>query len=316
MKIKKAIITAAARGYKIYPVSDSVHKSMLPLIDKDGIHKPIIQIIAEEAFASGIEEICIICAPGDDREYPEHFKTLRDAIQYSPLSDVEKETQDASLKQMAERISFVVQKEPLGYGDAVYKSRQFVGEDSFLLLTGDYLYISYLKNVSCAKQLIDLAESENCSISAVNPTPEYLISKYGTLTGKSVLSRTGVYRIEKIIEKPSVTQAELELHTPGLKSGYYLCFFGMSVFTPNLFLLLEEYISQNQGNQILLTPVLQKLAEKEKYLALEIIGNRYDTSKKLGLLQAQLALGLSSNMKDEIMAMIIETVGKAVNSER
>jgi len=310
LKIKKAVITAAARGNRIYPVADSVQKSMLPIIDKDGIHKPIIQIIAEEAFKSGIEEICIVCSPGDETKYPDNFKTLRDAIKFSPLSDVEKEIQDKSLRMMEERISYVVQSEPLGYGDAVYKSKQFVGEDSFLLLTGDYLYISYLKDISCAKQLIDLAESENCSVSAVNPTPEYLISKYGTLTGKSVLNKKGVYQIEKVIEKPSITLAEIELHTPGLKLGYYLCFFGMSVFTSNLFLLLDEYISENIGNQILLTPVLQKLAEKEKYLALEIMGNRYDTSKKLGAMPAQLALGLSSNLKDEIMTMIIESLAE------
>jgi UTP--glucose-1-phosphate uridylyltransferase len=153
---------------------------------------------------------------------------------------------------------------------------------------------------------------ENCSVSAVNPTPEYLINKYGTLTGKSVPNKNGVYQIEKIIEKPSVTQAELVLNTPGLKSGYYLCFFGMSVFTPNLFPLLEEYITNNCGKQILLTPVLQILAEKEKYLALEIMGNRYDTSKKLGSIPAQLALGLSSNIKDEILTMIVEILAERV----
>ncbi len=312
MKIRKAVITAAARGQRIFPVADSIQKSMLPVIDKDGIYKPIIQIIAEEAFESGIEEICIVCAPGDGKKYIEHFRTLHDAIQYAPLPDYEKEKQTSSIKNLIDRITFIVQQEPLGYGDAVFKSRQFVGEDSFLLLSGDYLYISYIKNVSCSKQLIDLAESERCSVSAVNPTHEFLINKYGTLTGKTVPHKFGVYQIEKIIEKPSVTEAELELQTPGLKSGYYLCFFGMSVLTQNLFILLEEYLYQNKGKQILLTPVLQKLAEREKYFALEILGNRYDTSKKLGLMQAQLALGLSSNMKDEIMQMIIETVGNAV----
>jgi UTP--glucose-1-phosphate uridylyltransferase len=312
MKIKKAVITAAARGNRIYPVADSVHKSMLPVIDRDGIHKPIIQIIAEEAFTSGIEEICIVCAPGDEVHYLKHLKKTGDAIKFAPLSDAERELQGASVKRMIENISFVVQEEPLGYGDAVFKSRKFTGDEPFLLLSGDYLYISYLKNRSCASQLIELAETENCSVSAVNPTPEYLISKYGTLTGKSILNRQGAYQVEKIIEKPSVTEAELELQTPGLKGGYYLCFFGMSVFTPILHSLLEEYINNNSGKQILLTPVLQKLAGMEKYLALEIRGNRYDTSKKLGLMQAQLALGLSSNMKEEIMGMIIETMGEEI----
>ena len=312
MKIKKAVITAAARGNRIYPVSDSVHKSMLPVIDKDGIHKPIIQIIADEAFGAGIEEICVICAPGDNEKYIEHFKTLEAAIKFSPLSEEEKHAQEASIKKMEERITFMVQEEALGYGDAVYRAKQFVGEEPFLLLTGDYLYLSYIKEISCAKQLIDLAEIENCSVSAVNPTPEYFVNKYGTLTGKSLLNKHGVYQINKILEKPSITQAELELQTPGLKAGYYLCFFGMSVFTQVLFDLLGEEVKRLRGEQVLLTPSLQKLANTEKYLAYEIKGNRYDTSKKLGLMQAQIALGLSSNMKDEIMGMIIETVGEAV----
>ena len=57
MTIKKAVITAAARGERLYPVSDTVQKAMLPILDIDGINKPIIQIIAEEAFSRGIEEI-------------------------------------------------------------------------------------------------------------------------------------------------------------------------------------------------------------------------------------------------------------------
>ena len=74
MKITKAIITAAARGGRLYPVGDTVQKAMLPLADVDGVHKPIIQIIAEEAFRSGIEEVCIICAPGDEKDIFKLFK--------------------------------------------------------------------------------------------------------------------------------------------------------------------------------------------------------------------------------------------------
>ena len=65
MRVKKAVITAAARGERLYPVADTIQKAMLPVVDIDGLHKPVIQIICEEAFSSGIEEICIVCAPGD-----------------------------------------------------------------------------------------------------------------------------------------------------------------------------------------------------------------------------------------------------------
>lgn len=312
MQIKKAVITAAARGERLYPVADTVQKAMLPVLDTDGINKPIIQIIAEEAFSSGIEEICVICAPGDAERYVESFQslysTLMKAYKYSDWAQF----QATRIKNLLDRISFKVQEKPQGYGDAVYQAKEFVHNEPFLLLLGDYLYVSDLHGKRCAQQLIDLANREDCSASAVNPTIEHLISRYGTLTGKSVLNYNGVYQIERIIEKPSVSQAELELQTPGLRAGYYLCFFGMHVFKPAIFDLLEERIRNNpEGKSILLTTVQEELAKTDKYLALEMKGNRYDTSKKLGLLQAQLALGLAGKVKDEVLSSIIQIMAES-----
>ena len=89
-------------------------------------------------------------------------------------------------------------------------------------MLGDYLYVSHLKNKRSAAQLIELAMQETCSVSAVNPTIEHQISRYGTLTGKHLPGIEGVYQIEKLIEKPSLSVAELELQTPGLRACYYL----------------------------------------------------------------------------------------------
>jgi UTP--glucose-1-phosphate uridylyltransferase len=154
---------------------------------------------------------------------------------------------------------------------------------------------------------------ENCSVSAVNPTIEYQISKYGTLTGKSFLKYDGVYQIEKIIEKPSISIAELELQTPGLRAGYYLCFFGMHIFKPVIFDFIEKNIKKSIQNKesILLTPFQQLLASSDKYLALEMKGTRHDTSKKLGLLQAQIALGLAGSIKDEVLSSIVHILAES-----
>jgi UTP--glucose-1-phosphate uridylyltransferase len=306
MQVKKAVITAAARGERLFPVADTVQKAMLPMVDTDGINKPLIQIVAEEAFQSGIEEICVVCAPGDEERYREHFKALYNSLQQSFKNSDWAHTQLGKINDLLARLSFIVQEQPMGYGHAVYKSRQFVNGEPFLLMLGDYLYVSDLAEKHCARQLIDIAALEECSVSAVNPTIEHQISKYGTLTGKSLLNNKGVYQIEKIIEKPSVSIAETELQTPGLRAGYYLCFFGMHVFKSSIFDLLEDSIrSTNKGDSILLTPVLQKLAESDKYLALEMKGTRYDTSKKLGLMEAQIALGLAGNFRDEILSSVI-----------
>ena len=263
MKIKKAVITAAARGERLYPVSDTIQKAMLPVIDIDGSHKPVIQIIAEEAFSSGIEEICIICAPGDGQRYINAFTSLRDNLTRSFANVDWAKAQANKINHLLDNVKFVEQKEPLGYGHAVYCAKDFINNEPFLLLLGDYLYISNVAQKRCAAQLIELASSEECSVSAVNPTIEHQITRYGTLTGKQLPHQPGDYQIDKIIEKPSLSVAELELQTQGLRVGYYLCFFGMHVFTPLVFDLLEKQIKQNPTH-VLLTPALQELAQSEK----------------------------------------------------
>lgn len=310
MRIKKAVITAAARGERLYPVADTIQKAMLPVIDTDGLHKPVIQIIAEEAFASGIEELCVVCAPGDGERYLKAFASLRDNL-FNSFKGVDWAKKEAEkIDHLISRIQFAEQQEPLGYGHAVYCAREFVNDEPFLLLLGDYLYVSNLSQKSCVAQLIELASQENCSVSAVNPTIEHQIGRYGTLTGKQAPNQSGVYQIEKIIEKPPLSVAELELQTPGLRAGYYLCFFGMHVFTPAVFDILQKYIDQDGGN-ILLTPALQELAETENYLALEVKGNRYDLSRKHGLLRAQIALGLAGEAHGEILSTMVELLAEA-----
>ena len=74
--IRKAVITAAGRGTRQYPATSVVQKEMLPLVDRDGITKPVIQIIAEEALEAGIEEICIVVSPGDEQQFLQHFRAI------------------------------------------------------------------------------------------------------------------------------------------------------------------------------------------------------------------------------------------------
>jgi UTP--glucose-1-phosphate uridylyltransferase len=310
MKVRRAVITAAARGERLYPVADTIQKAMLPVVDLDGLHKPVIQIIAEEAFSSGIEEICVVCAPGDGERYVSAFTSLRDNLVKSYKGSDWATQQADKIDYLLSRLQFAEQAEALGYGHAVYCARDFVQGEPFLLLLGDYLYVSAVAGQRCAAQLVALATQQDCSVSAVNPTIEHQIGRYGTLTGKHVPAQQGVYEIEKIIEKPSLSTAELELQTSGLRAGYYLCFFGMHVLTPTIFNILERHQSQGTGN-LLLTPALQELAETEKYLALEVKGTRYDLSRRHGLLRAQLALGLAGEAHGETLTTMVELLAEA-----
>ncbi|MEM9886628.1 MAG: sugar phosphate nucleotidyltransferase [Bacteroidota bacterium] len=311
MQIKKAVITAAARGGRLYPVGDTVQKAMLPIADLDNVHKPVLQIIAEEAFVSGIEEICIVCAPGDEPRYQAAFKALRYNLSqaYSGVDWAQQQAQKIDF--LLERLSFVVQEKTLGYGHAVHCAKSFANGEAFLLLLGDHLYLSNTDQ-RCAKQLIDVSSDSECSVSAVNATPEYLIGQYGTLTGRPVSGQAGCYEIEKIIEKPSLSEAELHLMTPGLKAAHYLCFFGMHVLEASIFELLEEHIHQlPQDADVQLTPALQGLSEQHNYLAMQMRGRRYNLGTHYGWLDAQIAFGLQGNNSEALLSSITQELAMA-----
>ena len=312
MQISKAVITAAGRGAaRQDPASDAARKAMLPIVDRDGLNKPVLQIIAEEALESGIERICVVCAPGDEAVYRNHFRDYASNLR-AAFRDAEwAEDQARRLINLEERLTFAVQEDPRGYGHAVWCARDFVGGDSFLLLLSDHLYLS-LEPRRCARQLIDLAVAESCAVSAVQATREHLIHQYGTLAGRRLADRPDVYAIDEILEKPNPTLAELRLQVPGLRAGHYLCFFGMHVLTPTVFELLDEAVRQDHREQgsIQLTTALNVLAGREKYLALETRGQRFNLGVKFGTIEAQVALAMAGVDRDQILAVLLDAAAR------
>jgi len=309
VQITKAVITAAGRGARQFPASDTVQKAMLPLVDRDGLTKPVLQIIAEEAMESGIERICVVSAPGDEGVYRRHFRSYAENLRSAFKGADWAEEQARRLVELEERLTFAVQPEPDGYGHAVWCARGFAGGDPVLLLLGDHLYVSKEER-RCARQLLDLAAAESCAASAVQATREHLIHQYGTLTGKRLPDRPDVYVIEEIVEKPNPTLAELRLQVPGLRAGHYLCFFGMHVLTPAVFDLLGDLVARDvrESGQIQLTTALNALARREKYLALETRGARHNIGVKYGVVDTQIALALAGVDRERMLAGLLESI--------
>ena len=280
MQVKKAVITAAGRNQRTLPLQT--------LIDRDGTERSVLGILVREALSAGIQEIATVVAPGDAGPYAE------------------------VVGEYAGRLRFVVQEEPLGYGHAVYCAREWVGDAPFLHLVGDHLYVSHDAD-SCARQLVEVAQAQECAVSSVQATRENLLPYYGTVGGRrlppppSGRRRKDLYEIETVIEKPTPTEAELRLIVPGLRTGHYLCFFGMHVLTPTVMDLLEQQVAAaGQRGGVTLSAALALLAQREKYLALEEQARRYDVGVRYGLLIAQLALVLSGQDRDEVLTRILE----------
>ena len=275
MKIRKALITAAGRDQRTLPLQT--------LVDRDGTSKTALEIIIEEALSAGMEEIGVVIQPGDQAAYA------------------------AAAGGHSQRLRFIEQANPRGYGHAVVCGREFAAGEPFLLLVGDHVYVSAVPK-GCARQLVDLASVEACAVSAVQPTHESKLPYFGAVGGRRVAAAQGLYEITEVLEKPTPTEAEQRLIVPGLRAGHYLCFFGMHVLTPAVMNQLAELLA-NPG-PVHLSAALTQLARRERYLAFETAGRRYDIGAKYGLLTAQLALGLSGHDREEILGGLVELLAQ------
>lgn len=316
-KVRKAVITAAGRGTRQYPASTAVQKEMFPLVDRDGLTKPVIQIIGEEAIDSGIEEICIVTQPGEEKQYREYFRRLDDSLVKSYRGKDWAILESEKLQAFGERLHFAEQHTPEGFGHAVFQAKAFVGDEPFLLLLGDHIYISDVKD-RCARQLVRVYEQYMLeAATAVQPTIEKLLSMFGVIKGNPVDASKGIYKAELIIEKPSVEVAREQLATPGLPAGNYLAHFGMHIFSPRIFDSLEYLIKNNlrEKNEFQLTAAQEHLRQhSDKYWAVHVQGQRYDTGIPYGLMETQLALALNGIHRTEICEAIARILAMQVRS--
>lgn len=278
MNVSRAVITAAGPKQRALPLQ--------LLVDRDGRQKAVLRILVEEAVRAGIHDVCVVIHPGDEEVYA------------------------AAADGADTRLCFIPQTERRGYGHAVYMARDFVGDAPFLHLVGDHIYVS-ARPSSCAEQLVAAASQQNGPVSGVQPTRENQLPYFGAIGGHRVAGRQDLYQIETVVEKPSPTEAEQNLAIPGLRAGHYLCFFGMHVLTPTIMGLLQDHIAaQPIDDPVQLSPILAKLAERERYLALEVAGARYAVDGRFGLLYAQLALALSGDDRSEVLSGVCELLAQ------
>lgn len=316
-KVRKAVITAAGRGTRQYPASSAVQKEMFPMVDRDGLTKPIIQIIGEEAIDSGIEEICIITQPGEEKQYREYFRRLDDQMVKAFRGKDWAILASEKLGAFGERLHFAEQHTPDGFGHAVYQAKKFVGDEPFLLLLGDHVYISDERE-RCARQLIKVYEQYMLeAVTGVQPTVEKLLHLFGTIAGKPIDASKGLYKAELIVEKPSVDFAREKLVTPGLPAGNYLAHFGMWVFSPRIFDSLEYLITNNlrEKGEIQLTAAQEHFRQTtDKYWVAVTKGQRYDTGIPYGLMETQLALALNGIHRTDICEAIARILAMQVKN--
>jgi UTP-glucose-1-phosphate uridylyltransferase/mevalonate kinase len=274
-KVRKALIPAAGFGTRLFPASKATKKELFPVVDRDGIAKPAILLIVEEALEAGIEEVVVVVQELDLEDFRSFFNQQISIENYNKLPRPFQEYARRILE-MGRRVSFVTQAAQEGFGHAVFCARAAMGEEPFLLMLGDHLYRSN-GEVSCARQVVEAYQQSGTSVVGLRRTPEAEIASFGTATGVW-LEAERLVNVTEFAEKPTTDYARSHLRVPSFPEGEYLTVFGQYVIKPQLFAYLEEHIRNNvrERGEFQLTSALDRLRQEDGFLGVVVDGRRFD----------------------------------------
>lgn len=302
-KIRKAVIPLAGHGLRMLPVTRAVRKALFPIVDVRGRVCPVLQLITEEAVSAGIEEICLVIAPEDEATIRAYFSRLPGPLKSAIGNRADLLAAAEFPGELAERLTFITQDRPRGFGDAVLRAKTWTGGDPVLVMLGDHLYLSG-EDRCCARQLLDAFAELQAPVSGVIRKSVDDISKFGTVSGRPVPRRNGLYELDTVVEKPGPALARERLRVAGMPADTYLCWFGLHAMTPGIFDCLErmERDGAAVGGELQLTEAQAMLSTQRTYFALEINGDHFDTGSPEGYVEAVAAFagpaGISNHRKE------------------
>lgn len=275
-KVKRAIIPVAGFGTRLFPATKIIKKSFFPIIDRNGILKPLLLILLEQLDDAGIEEICLVIGEGEKEEYERFFDSI-DRDYYEKLPDEKKQIEDR-ISHIGKRVSYVVQKERKGFGHAVYQCNEFAKGEPVLLLLGDMIYHSN-RNENCMSQMIDVYEKYGTPIISLHTVPKQDVVHYGIMHGLWEDPDETVLKLDEIKEKPSVEYAEdyLNVKTKASQENYYAVF-GQYVLTREVFDALRVSIEDNvtEFGEIQLTSALEMVRSQSGMMGYVVDGKSFD----------------------------------------
>ena len=274
-QVRKAVIPVAGFGTRLYPASKAVKKDFLPVLDKDGLFKPVLMVLLEQLMQSGIEEVCLIIGEGEKPLYDAFFEPMSDE-NYDKLPQ-DKQAYENRLVEIGKKIHYVYQKERRGFGHAVYQSREFAAGEPVLLLLGDMIYDSFIGE-TCSSQLIKCYEAYGLPVVSMHEVPKEQVVHYGIMHGVWESIEEKDMRLDCIAEKPTVDYAQENLAVKTKEGSRYFAVFGQYILTENVYKVLEDNIRNNKisRGEIQLTDALEQVRAESGMMGCRIKGRSYD----------------------------------------
>ena len=277
-QIKTVVFPVAGIGSRFLPVTKTVPKELLPILNI-----PLIEYAVNEAREAGIERFIFVSSP-EKKSILDYFKkdTKLEGYLKNKNSDLLTSIEKNIISD--DGLIEVVQEEPLGLGHAIWCAKEYI-EGPFAVILPDDLIIS---KVACIKQMIDAYKEHKSNIIAIQEVDSVDVSKYGVIDYDK--NDKDYYFIKNMIEKPSVNDAPSNL-----------AIIGRYILMPNVLDALSEK-KVGFGGEIQLTDAIKSTIKNDGVIGYKFEGNRYDCGNVVGALEAQIAVAVNnSKHKDKVI---------------
>ena len=275
--VKKAVIPLAGFGTRVFPATKCIKKCFMPLMDNDGMLKPALMIMIERLIEAGIEDIALIIGEDERDDFESFFEPL--PVEHREKLNAEKQEYEDKILSLSQHITYVIQKERLGFGHAVWLTKKFADNEPVLLLLGDFVYKSFGEE-NCSKQVIDAYKECGRTLVSISEVPLDRVVHYGIIHGAWEDENETMMKVEHMVEKPTDDYAQEYLGVKDVRgSQKYYATFGQYVLTPEVYDELENEIShgeRTEGTEYGLTAALDKVREKYGMYAFVPNGKSYD----------------------------------------
>ena len=261
--ITKAVIPVAGLGTRFLPVTRSVPKALLPVLDK-----PLIQYAVDDAVEAGITDIAIV---EDARSVGSYFHSM---------PDLEEKLRDGGRDELADqmvsissraRITSIKQLEPLGLGHAILLAKNFIGDEPFAVLLPDEILWG---DHSSTAQVLDVRDRYGGNVIAVTETSWDDVHTKGIVAGPTV--EPNVIAIDQMVEKP-----------PREEAPSNLAIIGRYALEPAVFEFLSRH-RRGAGGEIQLTDAIIECMDEYPTHGVIVNAARYDAGVPEGMLGATL----------------------------
>ena len=281
-KIKIAVFPIAGMGTRFLPITKTISKEMLNILDR-----PLLDYAVQEAKAAGIETFIFVTNKENTKpvDYFSKNTKLESFLKKKKKIDLLNEIKKLNIKKKNMKIIF--QDKPSGLADAILRTEKYIKKEDFCVILPDDLIIGS----NCTQELINVYNKKKSTVIGVMEVDKKDVSSYGII--ESSIFKKNMYKIKNMIEKPKVKDAPSNI-----------AIVGRYILLNDIYKFIKK-TKIGSGGELQITDAIFLSSKLNEVWGYKISGKRYDCGSKIGFLKAQIATAFKDkDIKKEIKKFI------------